>query len=132
MDWFYNYLQLKYIFYLKNLKYKWTGIWMFVFYIIKIKNDKELWFIVNGVFIRYFFREMIFISGLYCYVYFNNYDRMGGLSFIEKYFELWKKIKYEIVEKKLKVMKGRFFGERLKKDVLYFLYIVILGFKKIG
>ncbi|XP_048634973.1 uncharacterized protein At3g43530-like [Brassica napus] len=132
MDWFYNHPQLKHIFHLKNPKHKWTGIWMLVLHTTKTKNDKELWFIVNGVPIRYSLREMTLISGLHCYAYPNNYDRMGGSSFIEKHFESWKKIKYETVEKKLKAMKGRFSGERLKKDVLYFLCTVILGPKKTG
>ncbi|KAG2270356.1 hypothetical protein Bca52824_064911 [Brassica carinata] len=94
------------------------GIWMLVLRTTKTKNDKELWFIVNGVPIRYSLREMTLISGLHCHDYPNNYDRMGGSGFIEKHFESGKKIKYETVEKRLKAMKGPCSGERLKMAVL--------------
>ncbi|KAF8113329.1 hypothetical protein N665_0051s0023 [Sinapis alba] len=103
---------------------------MLVLHTAKVKKE-ELWFIVNGVPIRYSLREMALISGLPCHAYPDkNYERLGSSGFMEKHFESGKKIKYEHVEKKLKAMKGPCLGVRLKMAILYFLCSVILGPKK--
>ncbi|KAF8085079.1 hypothetical protein N665_0681s0003 [Sinapis alba] len=68
--------QFKHIFHLKDPKHMWTGIWMLVLRTAKVRKEKDLWFIVNSVPIRYSLREMELILGLHCHSYPDNYERI--------------------------------------------------------
>ncbi|KAL0897837.1 hypothetical protein Bca101_081798 [Brassica carinata] len=118
------------------------GLWMLLLRCMHTGKDRQAWFGVNGVPIRYFIREHALLSGLHCGTYPENYpniERMkfaskGRMKFATKHFKhLQKKTREKKGKKqglkvteadvleKLGKMKADGSDERLKMAVLYFL-----------
>jgi len=87
VEWFIEHPQFQHFFHIKNRKQKWMGIWIAVLRSASTAKNNELWFIVNGVQIRYSLTEFGLISGLYCHEYPPNHERLDGTSFMNNYFE---------------------------------------------
>ncbi|KAL0876666.1 hypothetical protein Bca101_026371 [Brassica carinata] len=86
VEWFKEHPQFQHFFHIKNRKQKWMGMWLLVLRSAGVGKKYELWFIVNGVPIQYSLREFGLISGLYCHEYPPNHERLGGTTFMNKYF----------------------------------------------
>ena len=84
-----------------------------------------------GVPIRYSLREFRLISGLYCHEYPPNHERLGGTTFMNKYFG-GKRVKYADLEKQMLAMKSKPSQDRLKMAALYFLASILVGGRKSG
>lgn len=78
VDWFVEHPQFQHFFHLKNPKHKWMGLWIIVVRLACAAKKYELWFIVNGVQIRYSLRELGHIHRLYCHDYLVNHESLGG------------------------------------------------------
>lgn len=131
VDWFIEHPQFQHFWHLKNRKQKWMGMWMAVLRTACTAKENELWFIVNGVPVRYSLRELGLISGLYCHEYPPKHERLGGTTFINTYFKE-KRVIYAELEKKLLEMKTKPSKDRLKMAVLYFLASILVGGRKSG
>ena len=107
------------------------GMWIVVLCSACIAKKNEVWFIFNGVPIRYSLREFSLISELYCHEYPLNHERLGGTSFGNKYFE-GKMVTYADLEKQMLAMKGKPAQDRQKMAVLYFLASILVGDRKSG
>ncbi|KAG2306431.1 hypothetical protein Bca52824_026179 [Brassica carinata] len=114
---------------------KGMGLWMLLLRTVKVDKKRQVWFVVNGVPIRYSIREHGLLSRLYCHTYPENYESIGSLRFAKKFFQQPPKKKGEDppelkvrpanVLKKLKKMKYDGSHERLRMTVLYFLATII-------
>ncbi|KAG2322904.1 hypothetical protein Bca52824_016117 [Brassica carinata] len=106
VEWFIEHPQFQHFFHIKNRKQKWMGMWLLVLRSAGVGKKYELWFIVNGVPIRYSLREFGLISGLYCHKYPPNHERLGGTTFMNKYFG-GKRVTYADLEKQMLAMKSK-------------------------
>ncbi|KAF8109301.1 hypothetical protein N665_0098s0029 [Sinapis alba] len=106
-------------------------MWIVVLRSACVAKKYELWFIVNGVPIRYSLRVLVFIFGLDCHDYPPNHEKLGGTSFNNKYFE-GKRVTYADVEEQILAMKGKPSQDRQKMVVLYFLASIIIEGRKSG
>ncbi|KAL0702591.1 hypothetical protein Bca4012_058713 [Brassica carinata] len=106
-------------------------MWVLVFRSACVAKKYELWFVVNGVRIRYSLRELGLISGLYCHEYPLNHERLGCTIFMNKYFG-GKRVTYADLEKQMLAMKSKPSEDRKKMAALYFLAsILLLAFEAI-
>ncbi|CAA7014085.1 unnamed protein product [Microthlaspi erraticum] len=90
-NWFETHPQFKHIFHMsRDRNHKLQGIWTLLLRTACIEKKKEVWFIVNGVPIRYGLREHALISGLYSHNYPSGFaeNKSGKMAFVEKYFKL--------------------------------------------
>ncbi|KAF8109832.1 hypothetical protein N665_0090s0015 [Sinapis alba] len=131
VDWFIEHPQFQHFFHVKNQNQKWMGIWLLVLRSACVEKKYELWFILNGVPVRYSLREFRLISGLYCHEYPPNHERLGGTTFMNKYFE-GKRVTYADLEKQMLAMKSKPHQDRLKMVILYFLASILVGGRKSG
>ncbi|XP_019057251.1 PREDICTED: uncharacterized protein At3g43530-like [Tarenaya hassleriana] len=53
---------------------------------VKTKRESELWFVINGVPIRYSLWEHAILCGLKCSELPKNWERLGGINFYKKHF----------------------------------------------
>lgn len=128
LDWFEKHPQFKYIFHMKrDQTHKVMAMWMLLLRTARIDKKKEVWFVVNGVPIRYSLREHALISGLDCRLYPMNYNDAGSDRFKKKYFKGKKKITIEDVRKELDVMVPDRTDDMLGMAVLYFVCTVMVG-----
>ncbi|RID58612.1 LOW QUALITY PROTEIN: hypothetical protein BRARA_F01902 [Brassica rapa] len=58
VEWFIEHPQFQHFFHIKNRKQKWMGMWLLVLRSACVAKKYELWFIVNGVPIRYSLKEI--------------------------------------------------------------------------
>lgn len=142
ISWFLKHSQFKHIFDRPTESFhKCQGMWSLVLRTVNMKKKQyELWFVVNGVPIRYSIREHALITGLDCRKLPDNYEeeletklekKLGGDRFINKLFEEGDKISLEAVFEKLQSMEEvEGSDDRLKMAVLYFLGSVINPKKK--
>ncbi|XP_020867822.1 uncharacterized protein At3g43530-like isoform X1 [Arabidopsis lyrata subsp. lyrata] len=138
ISWFLKHPQFKHIFDRPRERFhKCKGMWSLVLRTVNMKKKQnELWFVVNGVPIRYSIREHALITGLDCRKLPDNYEeelekKFGGDGFINKYFKEGDKISLEAVFEKLQSMEEvEGDDDRLKMAVLYFLGSVINPKKK--
>lgn len=137
ISWFLKHPQFKHIFDRPMERFhKCQGMWSLVLRTVNMKKQNELWFVVNGVPIRYSIREHALITGLDCRKLPDNYEeelekKLGGDRFINKVFKEGDKISLEAVFEKLQSMEEVEGSEdRLKMAVLYFLGSVINPKKK--
>lgn len=129
--WFEQHPQFRHLFHMyRDTNHKVMGMWMLLLRTACIDKNRECWFVVNGVPIRYSIREHALISGLDCSHYPDNYDRLGSLKFVERHFEMGSRITLKAVEEKLLEM--RHCVDRLKMAVLFFLGSVLIGKTKTG
>ncbi|KAG7530221.1 hypothetical protein ISN44_Un105g000030 [Arabidopsis suecica] len=110
------------------------GMWMLLLRTAHIDRKKEVWFIVNGVPIRYGISEHALISGFNCKNYALDYKNVGSMEFKTKHFKKVPVVKREDVRKKLieMVPKGDRSKDRLRMMVLYFLTSIIVAPIKTG
>ncbi|RID65671.1 hypothetical protein BRARA_D00853, partial [Brassica rapa] len=131
VEWFIEHPQFQHFFHIKNRKQKWMGMWVLVLRSACSAKKYELWFVINGVPIRYSLRELGLISGLYCLEYPPNHERLGGTTFMNKYFG-GKKVTYAALEEKMLTMKSKPSEDRKKMSAMYFLAIILVGGRKSG
>ncbi|KAG2331682.1 hypothetical protein Bca52824_002862 [Brassica carinata] len=131
VEWFIEHPQIQHFFHIKNRKQKWMRMWLLVLRSAGVGKKYELWFIVNGVPIRYSLREFKLISGLYCHEDPPNHERLGGTTFMNKYFEV-KRVTYADLEKQMLAMKSKPSDDRKKMAALYFLASILVGGRKSG
>lgn len=131
VEWFIEHPQFQHFFHIKNRKQKWMGMWVLVLRSACVAKKHELWFVVNGVPIRYSLRELGLISGLYCHEYPPNHERLGGTTFMNKYFG-GKRVTYADLEKQMLAMKSKPSEDRKKMAVLFFLASILVGGRKSG
>ena len=89
---------------------------------------QEVWFIVNGIPIRYGLREHTLISGLNCHNYPLGYKECGGTKFVDRHFKEGEFRRSEDVKAKLVNMGPH--RDRLKMSVLFFLGSVMMSWKR--
>ncbi|CDY70867.1 BnaAnng35360D [Brassica napus] len=144
-SWFENHPQFKHLFHMDCCeKRKVQGLWMLLLRCMHTGKERQAWFGVNSVPIRYSIREHALLSGLYCGSYPENYPRKGKMKFATKHFKhLQKKTKEknrkkqglrvteaDVLEKLEKMEADDGSDERLKMAVLYFLTRVIRARKR--
>ncbi|CAA7057450.1 unnamed protein product [Microthlaspi erraticum] len=91
----------------RDRNHKLQGIWTLLLRTACIEKKKEVWFIVNGVPIRYGLREHALISGLYSHNYPSGFaeNKSGKMAFVEKYFKLGSTVRYQDLKPMLEKMK---------------------------
>ncbi|RID45740.1 hypothetical protein BRARA_I02443 [Brassica rapa] len=95
-----------------------------------VAKKREVWFIVNGVLIRYGLRDHAFISDLNCCNYPLGYKEFGKKKFVKHHFTNGEAIRLENVKAKLLAMGAH--RDRLRMMVLFFLRSVICTQTKVG
>uniref|UniRef100_A0A1J3FKA6 DUF1985 domain-containing protein n=1 Tax=Noccaea caerulescens TaxID=107243 RepID=A0A1J3FKA6_NOCCA len=135
-NWFETHPQFKHIFHMpRDRNHKLQGIWTLLLRTACIEKEKEVWFVVNGVPIRYGLREHALISGLYSHNYPSGFaeNTCGKMSFVEKYFKLGSTVRYQDLKPMLEKMKpSPKSNDRLRMLILYFLASIIKGQMKTG
>ncbi|XP_023644234.1 uncharacterized protein At3g43530-like [Capsella rubella] len=127
-EWFEDHMQFKLIFHLKkDPNHKVMGMWMLLLRTACIEKKKEVWFVVNGVPIRYGLREHPLMSGLDCRVYPEGYMNAGSERFKRKHFRNLRTVRLEDVKEKLQTMVPDRTHDRLKMMLLAFEAIPTLG-----
>ena len=134
-SWFQDHPQFKHIFHMDcTPTRKVMGLWMLLLRTMHTGKDRQAWFGVNGVPIRYSIREHSLFSGLYCHSYPENYPSIGSMKFARKHFKVKKtkdgkekglQVTEADVLEKLQKMKFDGSGDRLRMAVLYFLARVL-------
>ncbi|KAF8104736.1 hypothetical protein N665_0169s0019 [Sinapis alba] len=97
-------------------------MWLLVLRSDFVAKKYELWFIVKGIPIRYSLREFRLIYELYCHEYPLNHERLGGTTFMNKYFE-GKRVTYADLEKYMLAMKSKLHQDCLKMAVKQMLFL---------
>ncbi|XP_020877055.1 uncharacterized protein At3g43530-like isoform X2 [Arabidopsis lyrata subsp. lyrata] len=111
--WFEDHLSFQHVFHMpRDPNHRLMGMWMLLLRTARIERKKEVWFIVNGVPIRYGISEHALISGFNCKNYTLGYEKMGSMEFKTKHFKNTV-VKREDVGEKLLKMKPA--GERSKE-----------------
>ncbi|XP_033131911.1 uncharacterized protein At3g43530-like [Brassica rapa] len=129
--WFEKHPQFCHVFHLeKDSNHMVQGMWMLLLRTVDSSKRKEVWFIVNGVPIRYGLREHALISGLSCRNYPLGYKEFGDRKFVKRHFKKGESIRLEDVKAKLLAMGEH--RDRLKMMVLFFLGSVICAQTKVG
>lgn len=136
--WFEEHPQFRHLFHMKldaNAKKKSSNhkvqeLWMLLLRTTDVARRREVWFIVNGVPIRYGLREHTLISGLNCRNYPLGYKQFGDRKFVKRHFKEGEPIRLEDVKAKLVEMGPH--RDRLKMMVLFFLGSVICAQTKVG
>ncbi|KAG2298918.1 hypothetical protein Bca52824_035390 [Brassica carinata] len=130
-SWFTEHPQFKHIFHMKSENnHRVQGMWMLLLRTAGSERERERWFIVNGIAIRYGLREHGLISGLFCHNYPLGYKELGGTRFVDRHFKEGEPRRLEDVKKKLVNMGPH--KDRLKMAVLFFLPSVVCAQTKAG
>ncbi|KAG7572657.1 hypothetical protein ISN44_As09g010140 [Arabidopsis suecica] len=132
LKWFKEHPQFRHFFHMhRDANHKLMGMWLLFLRTACLEKKREVWFIVNGVPIRYSLKEFALMSGLYCHQYPKSYETKGSMEFVSRIFGPGATIKYQDVEEKFLSMK-RSSDDRLRVAVLYFLSSIIVGKTKTG
>ncbi|CAA7058140.1 unnamed protein product [Microthlaspi erraticum] len=133
-SWFETHPQFQHIFHMpRDNNHKVQAMWMLLLRTACTEKEKEAWFVVNGVPIRYSIKEHALISGLDCHNYpleFMQRKSMGTMKYVEKFFKKGSKIRHQDVKAKLLKMGAH--RDRLNIAVLFFLSSIIKGLVKTG
>ncbi|WZY99211.1 hypothetical protein YC2023_071540 [Brassica napus] len=130
-NWFTEHPQFRHIFHMKSENnHRVQGMWMLLLRTAGSERRREVWFIVNGVAIRYGLREHGLISGLFCHNYPLGYKKLGGTKFVDRHFKEGELRTLEDVKEKLVNMGPH--KDRLKMAVLFFLASVVCAQTKVG
>ncbi|KAF8095181.1 hypothetical protein N665_0339s0050 [Sinapis alba] len=116
--WFEDHPQFRHIFHMKGEKN------------YRVQGLKEVWFIVNGVSIRYGLKEHTLISGLNCRNYPLSYKECGGTKFVDQHFKKGEFRRLEDVKAKLVKMGSH--RDRLEMALLFFLASVVCALTNVG
>ncbi|KAL0701931.1 hypothetical protein Bca4012_058053 [Brassica carinata] len=101
-SWFTEHPQFRHIFHMKRENnHRVQRMWMLLLCTAGSERRREVWFIVNGVAIRYGLREHGLISGLFCHNYPLGYKEFGGTRFVDRHFKEGEPRRLEDVKKKL-------------------------------
>ena len=101
-NWFTEHRQFRHIFHMKSENnHRVQGMWMLLLRTAGCERRREVWFIVNGVAIRYGLREHGLISGLFCHNYPLGEKKLGGTKFVDRHFKEGELRRLEDVKKKL-------------------------------
>ena len=131
-NYFMEHPSFKHIYHLPSgYTHKLMGMWMLFLRTASIEKKKEVWFVVNGVPIRYGIREHALISGFNCKAYPASYQSAGNMNFANRYFKTGV-IRREDVKTKLMEMEPARSKDRLRMAVLYFLTSIIAVPTKTG
>ncbi|KAL0792942.1 hypothetical protein Bca101_064319 [Brassica carinata] len=128
--WFMEHPQFCHLFHNKTSNHKVQGMWMLLLHTAYVQKKREVWFVVNGVSIRYGLREHALISGLNFCNYPLGYKDFGDKKFVRRHFKKGESMRLEDVKAKLLAM-GRH-PDRLKMMVLFFLGSVVCAQTKVG
>ncbi|KAG7533167.1 hypothetical protein ISN45_Aa08g008000 [Arabidopsis thaliana x Arabidopsis arenosa] len=132
LRWFKEHPQFRHFFHMhRDANHKLMGMWLLFLRTACLEKKREVWFIVNGVPIRYSLKEFALMSGLYCHQFPKSYETKGSMEFVGRIFGVGATIKYQDVEEKFLSMK-RSSNDRLRVAVLYFLSSIIVGKTKTG
>ncbi|KAJ4880623.1 hypothetical protein Rs2_37678 [Raphanus sativus] len=94
--WFEKHPQFCHVFHMeKDSNHIVQGMWMLLLRTVDGSKRKEVWFIVNGVPIRYGLREHALISGLSCRNYPLGYKEFGDRKFVKRHFKKGESIRLE-------------------------------------
>ncbi|XP_024010440.1 uncharacterized protein At3g43530-like [Eutrema salsugineum] len=130
-NWFENHPQFKHIVHMFIQKNRMLmGMWMLLLRTAVTDKQRQCWFVVNGVPVRYSIREHGLLSGLFCHHYPADYEQLGSMYFVEEQFG---KTNIEVKEVREKLESMDFIEgctDRLKMVVLFFLATVIKGKSK--
>jgi len=78
LKWFLEHPQFKHFFHMhKDPNHKVMGMWLLFLRTACLDKKKEVWFIVNGVPIRYSLEKFALMLGLYCHNYPKPLDSLG-------------------------------------------------------
>ncbi|XP_019097366.1 PREDICTED: uncharacterized protein At3g43530-like [Camelina sativa] len=132
VSWFKKHSQFKHVFHMpREPNHMVQGMWMLLLRTASTNMDRECWFVVNGVPIRYSLKEHALLTGFDCYEYPPNYKKkIGGWEFARRMFKRIEKIKIKDVEAKLKKMKSKSSTDRVRMTILYFLCKVVKASSK--
>ena len=114
----------------RSSNHKVHGMCMLLLHTVDVSKRREVWFIVNGVPIRYGLREHTLIPGLNCRNYPLGYKEFGNKNFVKRHFKGRELIRLEDVKAKLLGMRAH--KDRLKMMVLFFLGSVVCAQTKVG
>ncbi|BAB02522.1 unnamed protein product [Arabidopsis thaliana] len=131
-NYFMEHPSFKHIYHLPSgYTHKLMRMWMLFLRTASIEKKKEVWFVVNGVPIRYGIREHALISGFNCKAYPASYQSAGNMNFANRYFKTGV-IRREDVKTKLMEMEPARSKDRLRMAALYFLTSIIVMPTKTG
>ncbi|KAF8110563.1 hypothetical protein N665_0082s0032 [Sinapis alba] len=129
--WFEEHHQFRHFFHMKRENnHNIQEMWMLLARTTESSKRREVWFIVNGVPIRYGLREHTLILELNCCNYPLDYKACGGTKFVKRHFKEGEPIRLEDVKEKLVKMGPH--RDRLKMAVMFFLGSVVRAQTKVG
>ncbi|XP_019090999.1 PREDICTED: uncharacterized protein At3g43530-like [Camelina sativa] len=132
-NWFENHSQFKHIWHLpRDKNHKVMGMWMLLLRTACIEKKREVWFVVNGVPIRYGIKEHALLSGFNCRNYPIDYNKVGSKTFVNNHFSSKKVTREEVREKLKEMVPMERSRDRLKMAVLYFLSSIVRAPVKTG
>ena len=85
-SWFAEHPQFRHIFHMKRENHRVQEMWMLLLRTTCSNKRREVWFIVNGIPIRYGLREHALISRLNCHNYPLGYMECGGTKLVDRHF----------------------------------------------
>ncbi|XP_019084394.1 PREDICTED: uncharacterized protein At3g43530-like [Camelina sativa] len=131
--WFREHSQFKHIFHMtQEPNHMIQGMWIFFLRTACTEMQRECWFVVNGVPVRYSLREHALLTGLDCHDYPNFYykeKKLWSYKCVQRVFGRNDKIKISDVEAKLEEMQNNS-TDRRKLTILYFLSKMVVAKSK--
>ncbi|XP_019086694.1 PREDICTED: uncharacterized protein At3g43530-like [Camelina sativa] len=130
--WFREHSQFKHIFHMpQEPNHMIQGMWMLFLCTACTEMQRECWFVVNGVPVRYSLREHALLTGLDCHDYPTYYKdkKLWSYKCVQRVFGRNDKIKISDVEAKLEEMLNRSIDRR-KLTILYFLSKIVVAKSK--
>ncbi|XP_020868796.1 uncharacterized protein At3g43530-like [Arabidopsis lyrata subsp. lyrata] len=129
--WFRSHSQFKHVFHMpREPNHMTQGMWMLMLRTVDTDLERECWFVVNGVPIRYSIKEHALLTGFNCKEYPEKHEEMGNLRFVKRIFKRTEKIKASDVLAKLKEKKSWKGADKKKLVVLYFLCKILKASSK--
>ncbi|KAL9816735.1 hypothetical protein AtNW77_Chr4g0281341 [Arabidopsis thaliana] len=87
LPWFKAHPQFRHVFHMPEEKNHMTqGMWMLLLRTARTEMDRECWFVVNGVPIRYSIKEHVLLCGFDCHDYPKEFRLDAELKFAKKIF----------------------------------------------
>ncbi|KAG7537541.1 hypothetical protein ISN44_As13g014160 [Arabidopsis suecica] len=129
--WFRSHPQFKHVFHMpREPNHMTQGMWMLMLRTVDTDLERECWFVVNGVPIRYSIKEHALLTGFNCKEYPEKHEEMGNLRFVKRIFKRTEKIKASDVLAKLKEKRSWKGADKKKLVVLYFLCKILKASSK--
>ncbi|KAG7533234.1 hypothetical protein ISN45_Aa08g008740 [Arabidopsis thaliana x Arabidopsis arenosa] len=129
--WFRSHPQFKHVFHMpREPNHMTQGMWMLMLRTVDTDLERECWFVVNGVPIRYSIKEHALLTGFNCKEYPEKHEEMGNLRFVKRIIKRTEKIKASDVLAKLKEKRSWKGADKKKLVVLYFLSKILKASSK--